>query len=36
VWTGVTPEHIERFTASDPYVTNGLVSAQRIERWNLV
>jgi uncharacterized protein len=36
VWTGVTPEHIERFTASDPYVTNGLVTAQRIERWNLV
>jgi uncharacterized protein len=36
VWTGVTPEDIKRFTAADPYVINGLVTAQRIERWNLV
>jgi uncharacterized protein YciI len=36
VWTGVTAEDIERFTAADPYVVNGLVTAQRIERWNLV
>lgn len=36
VWQGVTPEHIEAFTAADPYVVNGLVTAQRIERWNLV
>lgn len=36
VWTGVVPEDIERFTAADPYVINGLVTAQRIERWNLV
>jgi hypothetical protein len=36
VWQGVTPEDIERFTAEDPYVVNGLVTAQRIERWNLV
>lgn len=36
VWTGVTPEDIERFTAADPYVINGLVTSQRIERWNLV
>jgi uncharacterized protein len=36
VWTGVTPEDIERFTAADPYVLNGLVTAQRIERWNLI
>ncbi len=36
VWTGVTPEDIERFTAADPYVVNGLVTDQRIERWNLV
>ena len=35
-WTGVTPEEIESFTASDPYVVNGLVTSQRIERWNLV
>lgn len=36
VWTGVTPADIERFTAADPYVINGLVTSQRIERWNLV
>ena len=36
VWTGVTTEEIERFTAADPYVVNGLVTSQRIERWNLV
>jgi uncharacterized protein YciI len=36
VWTGVTPQDIERFTAADPYVINGLVTSQRIERWNLV
>ena len=36
VWSGVTPEDIEAFTAADPYVINGLVTAQRIERWNLV
>ena len=36
VWTGVTPEDIEAFTAADPYVVNGLVTSQRIERWNLV
>jgi hypothetical protein len=36
VWRGVTPEDIEAFTAADPYVVNGLVTAQRIERWNLV
>jgi hypothetical protein len=36
VWTGVTPEEIERFTAADPYVVNGLVTSQRIERWNIV
>ena len=36
VWKGVTREDIEAFTAADPYVVNGLVTAQRIERWNLV
>jgi hypothetical protein len=36
VWAGVTPDDIERFTAADPYVINGLVTSQRIERWNLV
>ena len=29
-------EDIEAFVASDPYVTAGLVSASRIEPWNLV
>ena len=36
VFKGVTPDEIEAFTAADPYVINGLVAAQRIERWNLV
>jgi len=36
VWKGVTSDDIEAFTAADPYVVNGLVTAQRIERWNLV
>jgi uncharacterized protein YciI len=36
VWTGVTPEDIERFTAADPYVVNELVTSQRIERWNII
>ena len=36
VWKGVTRDDIEAFTAADPYVVNGLVTAQRIERWNLV
>ena len=36
VFSGVTPEDIERFTAADPYVVNGLVTAQRIERWNVI
>jgi uncharacterized protein YciI len=35
-WRGVTPEEIEQFTLADPYVQNGLVTAKRIERWNLV
>jgi uncharacterized protein YciI len=32
----VTPDDIEAFTAADPYVVNGLVTSQRIERWNLI
>lgn len=36
VWTGVTADDIKRFTAADPYVVNGLVTSQLIERWNLV
>ncbi|HEY2438620.1 MAG TPA: YciI family protein [Solirubrobacteraceae bacterium] len=36
VWRGVSPEEIEGFTAADPYVEAGLVTAQRIERWAIV
>jgi hypothetical protein len=36
VFEGVTPEHVEQFTAADPYVLAGLVTSQRIERWTLV
>ncbi len=36
VFQGVAPEHIEQFTAADPYVEAGLVTSMRIERWNLV
>jgi uncharacterized protein YciI len=35
-WRGVTPDYIEQFTANDPYVRAGLVTAQRVERWNLI
>ena len=35
-WRGVEPAHIERFAATDPYVKAGLVTARRLERWNLV
>jgi uncharacterized protein len=36
VFRDVSPEQIEAFAASDPYVTAGLVTARRIERWNVV
>jgi uncharacterized protein len=36
VFTACGPETIERFAASDPYVEAGLVTGQRIERWNTV
>jgi uncharacterized protein YciI len=36
VFAGLTPEQIEAFAGEDPYVKAGLVSARRIERWNLV
>jgi uncharacterized protein YciI len=36
VFVGVTPDEIEAFAASDPYVTAGLVVSHRIERWNVV
>jgi uncharacterized protein len=36
VFRDVPPDEIEAFAASDPYVTAGLVTARRIERWNVV
>jgi uncharacterized protein len=36
VFQGVTPEDVERFAAGDPYLAAGLVTARRIEPWNLV
>jgi hypothetical protein len=36
VFEDVAPEQIEEFARTDPYVTAGLVTARRIERWNLV
>jgi uncharacterized protein len=36
VFRGVTPEEIEAFATADPYATAGLVTAHRIERWNVV
>jgi uncharacterized protein len=36
VFAGVTAGEIEAFAADDPYVTAGLVTTQRIERWNVV
>jgi uncharacterized protein YciI len=36
VFQGVAREHVERFTAGDPYVQAGLVTEQWIEPWTLV
>lgn len=36
VFRDAAPEDIEVFAAADPYVEAGLVSARRIEPWNLV
>jgi uncharacterized protein YciI len=36
VFRDVTPDHIEGFVAADPYMTAGLITAHRIERWNVV
>jgi uncharacterized protein YciI len=30
------PAEIDEFVQSDPYITAGLVTAQRVRRWNLV
>ena len=36
VFRDVGPEQIEAFAAEDPYVTAGLVTARRVERWNVL
>jgi uncharacterized protein len=36
VFKDVEPAEIEAFARDDPYVQAGLVTAQRIERWNVV
>jgi uncharacterized protein len=30
------PEEVDQFSAEDPYVANGLVTARRVERWKVV
>ena len=30
------PEEVEEFAAADPYVSNGLVTARRVEPWAVV
>jgi uncharacterized protein YciI len=36
VFKGVGRDHVEQFVAADPYVTAELVTAWRVEPWNLV
>jgi uncharacterized protein YciI len=36
VFSGCSPDAIEEFARTDPYVEAGLVSGQRIEVWKLV
>jgi uncharacterized protein YciI len=36
MFEGVDRAHVEQFVATDPYVEAGLVTASRVERWNLV
>jgi uncharacterized protein len=36
VFKDVEPAAIEAFAAEDPYMTAGLITARRIERWNVV
>lgn len=36
LFQGDSPEAAERFAQSDPYVTNGLVTAYTIRQWNTV
>jgi uncharacterized protein len=36
VFRGVGAEHVEAFASEDPYVRAGLVTAWRVEPWNVV
>lgn len=36
VFHGVEPDQVESFAREDPYVQAGLVTAWRVERWNVV
>jgi uncharacterized protein YciI len=36
VFKGVEPDYVEGFARADPYVTGGLVTRWRVERWTLV
>ena len=36
VFAGVGPDEIEAFARADPYMEAGLITAWRVERWNLV
>ena len=36
VFRGVEPEAVEQFALADPYVQAGLVTARRVELWNVV
>jgi uncharacterized protein YciI len=36
VFKDVPREHIEAFVAGDPYMSAGLITGYRIERWNIV
>jgi uncharacterized protein YciI len=35
VFHGVEPDQVESFALEDPYVRAGLVTAWRVERWNV-
>ena len=36
VFSGVNRDHVEAFVASDPYMQAGLITAWRVQRWNMV
>lgn len=36
LFSGVTPDVVERFVAEDPYIANGLVTGYKIRPWTTV